>query len=167
MRDTSSLQKSCQPSVYYTKMVESCQVPFPTARQVNLPACSPHCSFKCSTSSSEAAKTYFKVISLTPLGIKPKSTALEADALTTRPTRKYSVNIALQEIIRLKRQLSYEIRSCDALQKGESICVLFFFITVAETAYITIQQISEDIMKYLEYWSKRKFQSRSCCQCHH
>ena len=30
--------------------------------------------------------TNFKVIGLTPLGIKPKSTASEADALTTRPS---------------------------------------------------------------------------------
>ena len=44
MRYTSSL-RSCQPSVYMTKMGKSRKVSFPTAQQVNLPACSPHCPF--------------------------------------------------------------------------------------------------------------------------
>ena len=34
--------------------------------------------------------TKFKVIGLTQLGIKPKSTATEADALTTRPSELLS-----------------------------------------------------------------------------
>ena len=38
---TSSL-KSCQPSVSHTNMGEFQQVLFPTAQQVNLPACFPH-----------------------------------------------------------------------------------------------------------------------------
>ena len=42
-RYTSSL--SCQPSVCHTKMGESRLAPFPTALQVNLPACSSHCPF--------------------------------------------------------------------------------------------------------------------------
>ena len=42
---TSSL-RSCRPSDFPTKMGESSKMPFPTAQQVNLPACSPHCPFK-------------------------------------------------------------------------------------------------------------------------
>ena len=61
-------------------MEESGLVPFPTAQHVNSPACSPHCP----ASSREAVNTnILKVIGLT-LGIKPKSTAPEADALTTQ-----------------------------------------------------------------------------------
>ena len=41
MRCTSSI-RSCQPSVYHTKMGESRWVFFPTAQRVNLPGCSPH-----------------------------------------------------------------------------------------------------------------------------
>ena len=41
---TSSLTSS-RSSVYHTKMGESRLVPFPTAQQVSLPACSPHCPF--------------------------------------------------------------------------------------------------------------------------
>ena len=41
-RCTSSL-RSCRPSVYHTKMGEFRYVPFPTAQQVSLSACSPHC----------------------------------------------------------------------------------------------------------------------------
>ena len=52
-------------------------MPFPTATHVNLPACS-------SLSSREAEDTDFKVIGLTRLGIKPKSAASKAYALTTR-----------------------------------------------------------------------------------
>ena len=37
-------------------------------------------------SSREAVNSNFKVIGLTRLGIKPESTAHEADALTTRPS---------------------------------------------------------------------------------
>ena len=44
MRYTSSL-RSCQPSVYHTKMGDSRFAPFPTEQQANLPACSPHCPF--------------------------------------------------------------------------------------------------------------------------
>ena len=39
-----TLLRSCQPSVYQTKVEESRQVPFPTTH-LNLPACSPHCPF--------------------------------------------------------------------------------------------------------------------------
>ena len=60
-------------------------MPFLTAQQVNLPTCSPHCTLMLSIK-REAANTNFKVIGLTRLAIKPKSTALEADALTTRPS---------------------------------------------------------------------------------
>ena len=60
---------------------------FPMAQEVNLPACSPHCLFNAERASSrEAVNTNFKVIGLTRLGIKPKSTASEADAFTTRPS---------------------------------------------------------------------------------
>ena len=59
---------------------------FPTAQQVNLPACSSHCSFNAERQAGEAVNTNFKVIGLTRLGIKPKSIAPEANALTTRPS---------------------------------------------------------------------------------
>ena len=58
---------------------------FPMA-QVNLPACSPHCPFNAERQAGEAVNTNYKVIGLTRLGIKTQSTALEADALTTRPS---------------------------------------------------------------------------------
>ena len=41
---TSSL-RSYLPSVYHTKLRDSRYVLFPTAQQVNLPACSPHCPY--------------------------------------------------------------------------------------------------------------------------
>ena len=44
-RAIASSLKSCRPSVYYIMIGESCSAPFPTVQQVNLPACSPHCSF--------------------------------------------------------------------------------------------------------------------------
>ena len=56
------------------------------APQVNLPACSPHCPFNAERQAGEAVNSNFKVIGLTRLGIKTQSTALEADALTTRPS---------------------------------------------------------------------------------
>ena len=40
-----SLFRSCQPSVYHTKMGEFRKVPFPAAPQANLPACFSHCPF--------------------------------------------------------------------------------------------------------------------------
>ena len=52
---------------------------FTTTQQINLPACSSHLNVK-----QEAVNTNFNIIGLTTLGIKPKSIALEADALTTR-----------------------------------------------------------------------------------
>ena len=62
-------------------------MPFPTTQLVNLPACSPDCPFNAERQlSREAVNTNFKVIGLTRLGIKAKSTALEADVLTTRPS---------------------------------------------------------------------------------
>ena len=82
MRFTSSL-RSCQPSVYHTKMGESRSAPFPMA-QVNLPACSQRCPFNAERQAGEAVNTNFKVIGLTRLGIKTQSTALEADTFTTR-----------------------------------------------------------------------------------
>ena len=56
-------------------------MPFPTAQQVNLPACSPHCPFNAKRQAGEAVNTNVKVIGLTRLGIKPESTAQETDAL--------------------------------------------------------------------------------------
>ena len=44
MRYTRSL-RSCLPFVYNTKMGDYGSVLFPTAQQVNLPACSSHCPF--------------------------------------------------------------------------------------------------------------------------
>ena len=40
-------------------------------------------------SSREAVNSNFKAIGLTRLGIKPESTAQEADALTTRPSELF------------------------------------------------------------------------------
>ena len=56
-------------------------MPFPTAQQVNLPACSPHCPFNAERQAGiEAVNTNVKVIGLTRLGIEPQSTAQETDA---------------------------------------------------------------------------------------
>ena len=59
-------------------------MPFPTASQVNLPACSSHCPFDAERQAG-SCEYLFEVIGLTRLGIKPKSTTAEADALGTRP----------------------------------------------------------------------------------
>ena len=56
-------------------------MPLPTAQQVNLPACSPHCPFN--------AERQVKVIGLTRLGIKPESTAQETDALYHSPSELF------------------------------------------------------------------------------
>ena len=58
-------------------------MPFPTARQENLPACSRHCPFNAEHQTGKV-NANFEVIGLTRLGIKPESTAPEADALLTR-----------------------------------------------------------------------------------
>ena len=39
------LLRSCRPSVYHGKIEESRYLPFPTALQINLPACCPSCPF--------------------------------------------------------------------------------------------------------------------------
>ena len=83
--------RSSQPSVYHTKMGESRQVPFPTAQQVNLPACSPHCPFNAKRQAGKL-QTNFIVISLTRFGTKSKSTAPKADFLTTWPSELQKKN---------------------------------------------------------------------------
>ena len=57
--------------------------------QVNLSACSQRCPFNAERQAREAVNSNFKVIGLTRLGIKTQSTALEADALTTRPSELF------------------------------------------------------------------------------
>ena len=89
MRHTSSL-RTCQPPVYHSKMGESRFVPFPTAQQVNCRLVHFTLSFPCQTSNREAVNTNFKVIGLTRLGIKSKSTAPEVDALTPGPSELLS-----------------------------------------------------------------------------
>ena len=54
--------------------------------QVNLPACSQHCPLNAEHQAGEAVNSNFKVIGLTRLKFKTQSTALKADALTTRPS---------------------------------------------------------------------------------
>ena len=49
-----------------------------------LPACSSLCPFNAKRQNREAENTNFTAIGLTRLGIKPQSTAPEADALTAR-----------------------------------------------------------------------------------
>ena len=61
-------------------------MPFPMAQQVNLPACSSHCPFNAERQAGEAVNANFKVFGLIRRGIKTQSTALEADALITRPS---------------------------------------------------------------------------------
>ena len=56
-------------------------MPFPTAQQANLPACSPHYPINAERQAGKAVNTNFKVIGLTRLGIKPESTAQETGAL--------------------------------------------------------------------------------------
>ena len=60
---------------------------FPTAQQVNLPTCFSHCPVVAERQAGlrEAVNTNFKAIDLTGFGIKPVSTAPEANVLTTRP----------------------------------------------------------------------------------
>ena len=60
-------------------------MPFPTAPQVNLPACSLHCPFDAERQAG-SCEYRFEVIGLTRLGIKPKSATAEAGALGTRPS---------------------------------------------------------------------------------
>ena len=55
-------------------------MPFPTAQQVNLPACSPHCPFD-AEGQAGSCEYLFEVIGLTRIGIKPKSTTAEAGVL--------------------------------------------------------------------------------------
>ena len=64
-------------------------MPFPTALQVNLPACSPHCPLNAERQAGKLRVPIFKVIGLTRLGIKPTSTAPEVDAFTTRPSELF------------------------------------------------------------------------------
>ena len=64
-------------------------MPFPMA-QVNLPACSQR-PFNAERQAGEAVNSNFKVIGLIRLGIKTQSTALETDALTTRPSELWDM----------------------------------------------------------------------------
>ena len=62
------------------------------AAQVNLQVCSSHCPLMLSVKQVACAvNTNFKVIGLTRLGIKPESTDLEENALTTRPSELLSL----------------------------------------------------------------------------
>ena len=55
---------------------------FPTAQQLNLPACSSHCLFNDERQAGrETVNINFRVIGLTPLGIKPEFTAAERTLL--------------------------------------------------------------------------------------
>ena len=67
-------------------------MPFPTARQVSLPACSSDCPSNAERQEREAVSTNFTVIGLTPFGIKPKFTAPEADAPTTESSEHYNLS---------------------------------------------------------------------------
>ena len=65
-------------------------MPLPTTQEVNLPACFPHCPFNAKRPlRREVVNINLKVIGLTRLGIKPESTASEADTLTTRPSELF------------------------------------------------------------------------------
>ena len=59
-------------------------MPFPTAPQVNLPACSSHCPFDAERQAG-SCESFFEVIGLTRLETKLKSTTVEADALGPWP----------------------------------------------------------------------------------
>ena len=68
------------------------------AQQVYLPACSPHCLIN-----AASLNTSFSVIGLTRLGIKPESTAPEADAHTTWPSelvRHQTISFGLRKVSR-------------------------------------------------------------------
>ena len=68
-------------------------MPLPTAQQLNLPACSPHCPF---IAESQASKLWIPILKLlvwpdSESSIKPESTAApEVDALTTRPSELWN-----------------------------------------------------------------------------
>ena len=61
-------------------------MPFPTAQQVNLPACSLHCPINAERQAGKIVNSNFKVIGLIRLGIKPEFADPEVDAFTTRPS---------------------------------------------------------------------------------
>ena len=81
--------------------------------QANLPACSQHCPFSAEHQalSREAVNTNCKVSGLTQLEIKPKSTAPEADAHTTRPSE-------------LLMNLVYSLVGCRPIAYAELVWVL-------------------------------------------
>ena len=58
-------------------------MPFLTAQQVNLLACSLHTASLMLSVKQGSMKTQFQALGLTGLGIKPESTVTETDALST------------------------------------------------------------------------------------
>ena len=69
--------------------------PFPMAQQVNLPACSPHCPFSAEYQAGKREYQLYCYWFLTRLGIKPKSTAPEADAFFAFHAFSYNVTCLL------------------------------------------------------------------------
>ena len=59
---------------------------------LNLQAFSSHCPLNAERQSREAVNTNVEVIGLTRIGIKPETTAPEADALTTRSSKLLKKN---------------------------------------------------------------------------
>ena len=99
MRYTSSF-KSCQPSVYHTKVGEFRQVPIPTAQQVNLPACSPHCPFN---AEGQAGKLWIPILKslVWPDSESNPSLQLKRQTLyTTRPSELLLLTFLILLLVR-------------------------------------------------------------------
>ena len=67
--------------------------------------------------------TNFKVIGLTGLGIKPKSTAPEADALTTLPSELLKMLVNNRKML-VSNLIILHIDYCNALCYGLPDCLL-------------------------------------------
>ena len=75
-------------------------MPFPTAQQVNFPACSPHCFINAERQVGKLCNRNVKIIDFTRIGIKPESTAPKADAIYT--LKRTSKKIKLEKTCALK-----------------------------------------------------------------
>ena len=92
MRCTSSL-RSCQPSIFHTKMGESRLALSPTAQQGHLQACFPLCPFNAEHQAEKLRIPIFKSLVFpdweSNLSLQP-----EADALTAWPSELFKSNLS-------------------------------------------------------------------------
>ena len=131
---------------------------FPTAQQANLPACSSHGHLMLSFS-REAVNINFKVIGLTRLGIKPKSTAPEADVLTTRLMAQPQWPASGQASLQLfKTNLRWHISSHCAMH-----CLnLSASAAVKVSAMQNAENIARKVVKMFKTSAKKTALLKSC-----